>query len=389
MICKWCGATVSAGGKKCTRCGREIPALSDCGGFYDLVPNPGGVAVPVAVPAAPVAPPPPSPEELARRAAAKKKAEQMALIRLGVFALVALVIVVMLIVVMVRLSAIDARLDAVEKDVAMLDNQLADHLEEKKPDFEQLPEQPSQNQDEKPVDKPKPEKPENPPTQPTTEEPQEPEIPEPPVEPLESWGFVVDELPANKQMFVDDIDEEGFVSAVLHFDGGRLENGVCFIDTASAENGVPNPNRLDVLPVEENGIFTLQIKISGTLVHHYAEFRGPVQNDDGVTEIKDAICTPEGEVTVKDCQLTEDEDSVIYTMEVTEDIYLFFAEIEKNGGNAGVVCEMRVNQTNADNGKNQTFSVAFQPDTPDDDAHPEVDDNAPDAGDPGDNTNTL
>ena len=24
---------------KCKRCGKEVPALSDCGGFYDLVPN--------------------------------------------------------------------------------------------------------------------------------------------------------------------------------------------------------------------------------------------------------------------------------------------------------------------------------------------------------------
>ena len=39
MICKWCGAELAAGASKCSRCGKEIPALSDCGGFYDLVPG--------------------------------------------------------------------------------------------------------------------------------------------------------------------------------------------------------------------------------------------------------------------------------------------------------------------------------------------------------------
>jgi len=31
----------------CRRCGREAPAMSDCGGFYDLVPQ-AGQAIPVA-----------------------------------------------------------------------------------------------------------------------------------------------------------------------------------------------------------------------------------------------------------------------------------------------------------------------------------------------------
>lgn len=39
MFCKWCGGTLTASDKKCKRCGREVPALSDCGGFYDVVPG--------------------------------------------------------------------------------------------------------------------------------------------------------------------------------------------------------------------------------------------------------------------------------------------------------------------------------------------------------------
>lgn len=39
MFCKWCGGNLTSYDTKCKRCGKEVPALSDCGGFYDLVPN--------------------------------------------------------------------------------------------------------------------------------------------------------------------------------------------------------------------------------------------------------------------------------------------------------------------------------------------------------------
>lgn len=38
MFCKWCGGSLAPSDSKCKRCGKEVPALSDCGGFYDLVP---------------------------------------------------------------------------------------------------------------------------------------------------------------------------------------------------------------------------------------------------------------------------------------------------------------------------------------------------------------
>ncbi len=37
MFCKWCGATISESSTRCKRCGRNVPAMSDCGGFYDLI----------------------------------------------------------------------------------------------------------------------------------------------------------------------------------------------------------------------------------------------------------------------------------------------------------------------------------------------------------------
>ena len=39
MICKWCGATVDVTKGKCSVCGKELPPLSDCGGFYNVAPK--------------------------------------------------------------------------------------------------------------------------------------------------------------------------------------------------------------------------------------------------------------------------------------------------------------------------------------------------------------
>ncbi len=39
MFCKWCGGPLSPSDSKCTRCGKNVPPLSDCGGFYDLMPG--------------------------------------------------------------------------------------------------------------------------------------------------------------------------------------------------------------------------------------------------------------------------------------------------------------------------------------------------------------
>lgn len=39
MFCKWCGGKLTPSDTSCKRCGKEVPALSDCGGFYDLVSN--------------------------------------------------------------------------------------------------------------------------------------------------------------------------------------------------------------------------------------------------------------------------------------------------------------------------------------------------------------
>ena len=39
MICKWCGASLGESAKVCPRCKEKVQPLSDCGGFYGLVPK--------------------------------------------------------------------------------------------------------------------------------------------------------------------------------------------------------------------------------------------------------------------------------------------------------------------------------------------------------------
>lgn len=50
MFCKNCGGTIATSDEKCPRCGFQAPALSDCGGFYDLAPKAPKAAAPAVVP---------------------------------------------------------------------------------------------------------------------------------------------------------------------------------------------------------------------------------------------------------------------------------------------------------------------------------------------------
>lgn len=121
MICKWCGAAVDAAMKKCPTCGREIPPLSDCGGFYRVVPTAAQAAKqwadarprPESSPHGGVPPMPLRPtESLPPQRPAPKTARRAPLL-----ALLSLVLLAVLCVfVLLRFSAIDRRLSALEKD---------------------------------------------------------------------------------------------------------------------------------------------------------------------------------------------------------------------------------------------------------------------------------
>lgn len=51
MFCKWCGKLIQTTDECCPECGRQTPAMSDCGGLYDLKHT--VAAVPVTPPTAP------------------------------------------------------------------------------------------------------------------------------------------------------------------------------------------------------------------------------------------------------------------------------------------------------------------------------------------------
>lgn len=59
MFCKWCGGNLASTDIRCKRCGRDVPAGSDCGGFYDIMqegrPVQSAVAAPAQKAKAPVA----------------------------------------------------------------------------------------------------------------------------------------------------------------------------------------------------------------------------------------------------------------------------------------------------------------------------------------------
>jgi long-chain acyl-CoA synthetase len=96
MICKWCGETLKTGAKTCRRCKREIPAKSDCGGFYDLVPHPG--TQPPAVPTpAPVMPAMPESAPYGAAAPGKKKRDMNPKILFAGAAALILILLVMVI----------------------------------------------------------------------------------------------------------------------------------------------------------------------------------------------------------------------------------------------------------------------------------------------------
>ena len=40
MICNWCGAVLDGKIESCAECGRKVPPMSDCGGFYHLFRQP-------------------------------------------------------------------------------------------------------------------------------------------------------------------------------------------------------------------------------------------------------------------------------------------------------------------------------------------------------------
>lgn len=128
MICKWCGAPVDVTRGKCSACGRELPPLSDCGGFYNIVP---GAARPEAQPYVqqthsapqsspePVSPPP-----------RRKKRPVLPLVTLALLLLVGVLSVVLFLSLGSRLAALEQRIAANDSEIEQLRRSNASALEQ-------------------------------------------------------------------------------------------------------------------------------------------------------------------------------------------------------------------------------------------------------------------
>lgn len=104
MFCKWCGGTIASSDIKCKRCGKEVPALSDCGGFYDLVPNakkPSDVQPGPVVPPVKPASPPRKPEPTREAEPARKKSSKKSLLGLTVLNVVGFMLVMLMLFIIV------------------------------------------------------------------------------------------------------------------------------------------------------------------------------------------------------------------------------------------------------------------------------------------------
>ena len=118
MICKWCGETLKTGAKTCRRCKREIPAKSDCGGFYDLVPAPG-TQPPAAPSPAPVMPAMPESAPYGAAAPGKKKRDMNPKILFAGAAALILILLVMVI-------SLSGKLEEANDRIARLQDERSD-----------------------------------------------------------------------------------------------------------------------------------------------------------------------------------------------------------------------------------------------------------------------
>ncbi|MBQ9761546.1 MAG: hypothetical protein IJV82_00530 [Oscillospiraceae bacterium] len=114
MFCKNCGATISASDEKCARCGFQAPALSDCGGFYDLAPHAPKAAAPV-MPKEPA----PAPEAPRREVPAPARTSTLWIAVLGGLMLLILALQVL---VLVKLADHENRIHNVSSNLSEMES---------------------------------------------------------------------------------------------------------------------------------------------------------------------------------------------------------------------------------------------------------------------------
>lgn len=128
MFCKWCGGNIASSDTKCKRCGKEVPALSDCGGFYDLVPNakkPSEVQPGPVLPPAKPASPPRKPEPTSEAEPARKKSSKKSLLGLTVLNVVGFVLVIaMLFIIVARANQYSTEVNRLRNDLRTISEKI-------------------------------------------------------------------------------------------------------------------------------------------------------------------------------------------------------------------------------------------------------------------------
>jgi len=129
MFYKWCGGNLASSDTKCKRCGKEVPALSDCGGFYDLVPN---AKKPVEVHPGPVVPPerpanPPRKPEPPKEVppTRSKKAGKKSL--LGLFALTVVgfaLVILLLVIILGKVNQYSSEVNGLRNDLRTINEKI-------------------------------------------------------------------------------------------------------------------------------------------------------------------------------------------------------------------------------------------------------------------------
>lgn len=112
MFCKFCGQTLNASAAKCGRCGREVPAKSDCGGFFGILPG--------EVPAQALQP------------AVDLPAEKPAKKQIPVFSVILVLLLAAALVLIAlqggRLGELEKQLTELHEEISELKDELEDHM---------------------------------------------------------------------------------------------------------------------------------------------------------------------------------------------------------------------------------------------------------------------
>jgi len=111
MFCKWCGKTILATDERCTACGRQTPAMSDCGGLYNLKHSATAPTPPVPTPSKhPLIDRLEAQYEKDRRAARKHHTATIA--GFTVTIIVLLVLLVSVVMLTIQISKLEDKMDA-------------------------------------------------------------------------------------------------------------------------------------------------------------------------------------------------------------------------------------------------------------------------------------